>query len=49
MEKNMVATTTGHIGTTLTIHSFVPSYPKVSKCKRFEDFRLRDLSCKLFQ
>ena len=29
MEKNMEATIMGYIGTTIRIHSFIPSQPKV--------------------
>ena len=38
MEKTMETTTMGYIGTTLRIHSFIPSYPKVSSMRPFKEF-----------
>ena len=36
MEKNMETTIMGYIGTTIRIHSFIPSQPKVSlECRDF--------------
>ena len=37
MEKTMETTTMGYIGTTLRIHSFIPSYPKVSSMRPFKE------------